>query len=337
MSETIIKVKSFGRIPPEYTGQAINNKGDRGWFRNGKLHSTKDNPAMILSNGTREWYQDGDVHRDGDHPAIILADGTNMWLQKGEFHREGDKPAVIWAGGRQEWWKHGKHHRQGDHPATISAEGTEEFWSHDQRHRTSGPAVIPPLGAIEKKEYWLNGVHMSKKEWELQTSQVSELLSPDDEKQVRQKVETSFDALSEKGRAERAFKKKEAIGKNEVSDPSREVCEATELMRRTGGGLRVRLLYFPERKELLVEQLYQKNGEIVYRQTARDDGMEVFHHPEVYPAVNPEFSVKVTKGEIEDISFGITHQKPKASDINLLQRSKPAAPSPEKQDNDLSL
>ena len=44
--------------------------------RNGLIHSTGDQPAIVKADGTREWYRNGELHRDNDQPAVIRVDGT---------------------------------------------------------------------------------------------------------------------------------------------------------------------------------------------------------------------------------------------------------------------
>jgi hypothetical protein len=63
--------------------------------------------------------------------------------------------------------------------------------------------------------------------------------------------------------------------------------------------MRVRLLWLPEHNGLLVEQLDIGSKAITYRETPNGQGLDVFHHPEVYPETQPKFSPNVVRGEIE--------------------------------------
>jgi hypothetical protein len=79
--------------------------------------------------------------------------------------------------------------------------------------------------------------------------------------------------------------------------------DAHELMRRSGGGMRVRLLWFPSTNDLLVEQLDIGSGTIIYRETSHEENLEVFHHPTVYPEAKLDFAPNVTAGAIEEVSL----------------------------------
>ena len=77
------------------------------WYKNGKIHSYNDEPAVITGIGNREWYKDGKIHRDGDKPAIIQINGSMIYYKEGKIHRDNDKPAVIYGTGGMEYYKDG--------------------------------------------------------------------------------------------------------------------------------------------------------------------------------------------------------------------------------------
>ena len=123
----------------------------------GRLHRSRDKPAVIYFDGTQKWYWRGRQHREGDKPAYIMANGAQEWFWHGQLHREGDKPAVIGADGSQKWYQHNQPHRDGDKPAYIGADGMQLWWWHGQPHRRGDqPAAIWPSGA---REWWPSGAH----------------------------------------------------------------------------------------------------------------------------------------------------------------------------------
>lgn len=85
-----------------------------------------------------------------------------------------------------------------------------------------------------------------------------------------------------------------------ILETTPKVRDATELMRRRGGGMRVRLLWFPSTNGLVVEQLDEGSGTIIYRETSPEENLEVFHHPTVYPEALLDFAPNVTEGQMEE-------------------------------------
>jgi protein associated with RNAse G/E len=53
--------------------------------------------VKVEEDGTQKWYKNGKLHRDRDEPAVIKADGSRWWYKDGKYHRDGDEPAVIYA------------------------------------------------------------------------------------------------------------------------------------------------------------------------------------------------------------------------------------------------
>lgn len=58
----------------------IDKYGNRYWYKNGKLHSYNDMPAIVFVSGRLQWYKDDKLHRD-DGPAIIWPDGELEWYK----------------------------------------------------------------------------------------------------------------------------------------------------------------------------------------------------------------------------------------------------------------
>ena len=75
-------------------------------YLNGILHSFDDRPAVITASGNRGWYRNGKLHRENG-PAVIRSDGTYEWYINGKLHRENDLPAIMWSDGTREWYTHG--------------------------------------------------------------------------------------------------------------------------------------------------------------------------------------------------------------------------------------
>jgi len=90
------------------------------WYRQGRLHSYNDLPAVIQKSAMsehkdelvqEEWCKDGKRHRENG-PALIMYSQYVLgltgeyWYYEGKLHRIGG-PAVITSRGRYEYWIHG--------------------------------------------------------------------------------------------------------------------------------------------------------------------------------------------------------------------------------------
>lgn len=92
----------------------------------------------VDSVGTRRYYNSaGQLHRLHG-PAVEYLSGERWWYQNGLLHRT-DGPAVVWSYGSKFWLR------------------------NDQLHRIDGSAVEYHTG---RNEWWLNGVELSKFEFE---------------------------------------------------------------------------------------------------------------------------------------------------------------------------
>ena len=54
----VIKAKSWDDLPKGYTGIVEWESGNKGWYRNRKLHK-EDGPAYIREDGVKFWHLDG--------------------------------------------------------------------------------------------------------------------------------------------------------------------------------------------------------------------------------------------------------------------------------------
>ena len=160
---TLLKIPTVGNRLCEYHPQQIarakfmsvvNNKFQKRSYLNDMIHSFNDKPARIdYMTGNIYWYKYGKVHRDRDQPAVIFADETKHWYWNGERHRDCDLvPALVeYASGAKSWYWHDELHRM-DKPAMINSSGDKSWYWHNKRHRENDqPALVE----------WING----KKSW----------------------------------------------------------------------------------------------------------------------------------------------------------------------------
>lgn len=67
----------------QYTEELAPDESALFRYKNGKLHSWDDLPAVERSDGTRAWYYHDQCHRDGDKPAVECADNSAAWYHRG--------------------------------------------------------------------------------------------------------------------------------------------------------------------------------------------------------------------------------------------------------------
>jgi hypothetical protein len=113
---------------------SIDNKGNKRWFVNGKLHRI-DGPAIEYMSGGKEWHLNGILHREDGPAATGVA--ANLWYLNDLLHRE-------------------------DGPAVEGSNGDKEWYSKGMLHRTDGPAIEYMSGVIE---WWLDSKWLSFDEW----------------------------------------------------------------------------------------------------------------------------------------------------------------------------
>jgi hypothetical protein len=93
--------------------------------------------------------------------------GLQEWTDnEGRPHRE-NGPARKWADGNKEYFIHGVYHRE-DGPSYIWSD-SYEYRVNGKLHNLHGLARHWSrkriIGMLEVNEYWINGVKMSKEEW----------------------------------------------------------------------------------------------------------------------------------------------------------------------------
>lgn len=72
--------------------------------------------------------------------------------------------------------------------------------------------------------------------------------------------------------------------------------EAVELESRTSHGMKVRLIWVPERGEVFVEQV--KDEAVVLRQVPKGEALTVFNHPETFDEIKLTYDYRVTAGSL---------------------------------------
>ena len=91
-------------------GLVVEPNGVQRWYKDDKLHSEDDLPAVIYTDGILVWFQNGVKHRENDLPAETYNScshaGSKVWYIDGREHRE-NGPSTIWNDGSLEWWLHG--------------------------------------------------------------------------------------------------------------------------------------------------------------------------------------------------------------------------------------
>jgi hypothetical protein len=55
----------------------------------------------------KKTYRNNKLHSFDDKPALIFADGDMYWCKHDKLHRNHDRPAVIYRDGRREWYNYG--------------------------------------------------------------------------------------------------------------------------------------------------------------------------------------------------------------------------------------
>ena len=76
-------------------------------FKNGKLNSEDNEPAIIYKSGTKCWLKDNILYRENDKPSIIRSDGTKEWYINGLLNRHNGLPAIVYPNGRKQWYYDG--------------------------------------------------------------------------------------------------------------------------------------------------------------------------------------------------------------------------------------
>ncbi len=62
----------------DFSGRVVTKSGSIKTYKNGKLHSDNDDPAIIFSTGSKVWYLEGKKTRIGG-PAETYSDGRIRW------------------------------------------------------------------------------------------------------------------------------------------------------------------------------------------------------------------------------------------------------------------
>lgn len=128
--------------------------------RVGPLHR-EDGPAIEWDNGTKSWFLNGVRHRE-DGPAYSDRE-LDIWYFNGMKHRTNGPAVKSKVDSSEEWFFNDVKHRL-DGPAVTAAENYV-WYKEGVIHREDGPALITP----NQRTYYINGEHLTKEEWTLQT------------------------------------------------------------------------------------------------------------------------------------------------------------------------
>lgn len=90
------------------------------------LHSFKDEPAFLFLTEIKEWWKNGKLHRDKDQPAVIDEYGER-YIKNGKMYKWKKANGIV------TYWKNGCKHRDNDQPAVIYPDGTKEWWIHGEK------------------------------------------------------------------------------------------------------------------------------------------------------------------------------------------------------------
>jgi hypothetical protein len=134
----------------------IDSKGNKKWYKHGKLHRDNDLPAIENANGEKEWYIDGKRHRDNAKPACEYQT-SKWWYKNDSLNRDNDLPSVEYDNGCKYWHKDNIHHRDNDLPA--SEYNNSKMWYKDGKiHRDNDkPAVQLYNDDKDHIQYWPYG------------------------------------------------------------------------------------------------------------------------------------------------------------------------------------
>jgi len=96
-----------------------------------------------------------------EYTVKVYDDGTVYWFnEEGQFNLE-------------------------DGPAVTKADGTRFWYRNSKLHRTDGPAVIHSSG---RKEFWLNGIFYSEKDYWEKLKPAKEMTIAELEKELGYKI-----------------------------------------------------------------------------------------------------------------------------------------------------
>lgn len=133
------RINGHSIIIRNFSGKIIDKKNNEYTFKDGKLHSYNDQPAIAeYSNKKFMWYNEGKMHRD-NKPAYICKNKVKFY-QNDKLHRVG-APAVY-TKQKVVFYQNNKIHRDNG-PAVIYRNGDYEWRIKNKLHRADNkPAVF---------------------------------------------------------------------------------------------------------------------------------------------------------------------------------------------------
>jgi hypothetical protein len=138
---------------------AVIDKNKTEYWKNGRLHSDNNLPAVITSTGIALYYVNGLLHRDDDLPSIEKHD-CKEWFRYGVPFRMNPMDPTKEFRFHKEWHdSNGNLHRDGDlpaydmYPSANENTGIQKWYKHGKLHRIGAPAIISHY----VHEYFENG------------------------------------------------------------------------------------------------------------------------------------------------------------------------------------
>jgi hypothetical protein len=128
-------------------------------YKNGRLHSYNDIPAIEYFNGHKEWYQNGKLHRDNDKPALIIRNKHKEWWIDGKLKRCNNKHTIEYINEKQ-WWNH-----NGQHIISVFSNGTKHTYINSLFNNFILLHSIDDIPAVECQngnKFWYNNSHWER-------------------------------------------------------------------------------------------------------------------------------------------------------------------------------
>lgn len=113
------KVEHHYKLIKTFTGFILDIDNIRASYKDGKLHSFEDEPAVVTEYCSI-WYYNGLIHRE-NNPAIVYHTGAVVWFHHGKISRI-DGPAMISHDGKKKWYLNDEIHG-------LNSKFTNESWA----------------------------------------------------------------------------------------------------------------------------------------------------------------------------------------------------------------
>ena len=181
----LLSVRTFDKDNPEEATITFINRNNSIFTvdSNNFLHSYDNKPALE-NNGEKLWYKHGKLHRKGDKPAVVKYGEDKKVIRKeywfnGSLHRANGKPAVI-DKDEELYLVNGDYHREDNKPSIIRKNNgeviEEQYQFAGELHCLTGPAYMKKNGnGTEVIKFYINGEKMEKDKWETEANRMKML------------------------------------------------------------------------------------------------------------------------------------------------------------------